>query len=199
MTKLTSDTMIKLIEQLRHISRTRNSPALTGLVETTLADEKFIEWPASIDKHHSYQHGLLKHTIEVMSLCIANWNVSDTRRFNDGKTPINLETVLISALLHDYGKVYTYNSVHHDKNTNMSRWGKTPEYTKSLHIYKSIDKAHECLDGVLDEVQLQDVIHCIGAHHGRIDYGSLWEPKTPEAWVLHLADMASVFCIANKK
>lgn len=189
----------KLIQELRKISRAYNSTSLTGVIETLIADEKFIHWPASMDKHHNYEYGLLKHTIEVMNLCIINSTLSTDYRVQQQNRGINLETVLIAALLHDYGKTYTYEYAFSSKYTTNSTWKKTLEYTKSLHIYKSIDKAHELLDEVISNSTLQDVIHCIGAHHGRIDYGSLWEPNTPEAWILHLADMTSVFCIADRK
>lgn len=35
------------------------------------------------------------------------------------------------------------------------------------------------------------VTHIMLAHHGRREWGSAVEPKTPEAWILHAADMLS--------
>jgi len=94
-------------------------------------------------------------------------------------------------MLHDYGKIYTYEK-------KGDKWDKTADYTKSLHIVKSVEKAKEFLAGKVSTEMLDRIVHCIAAHHGRKEWGALEEPRTSEAWMLHLADMTSVFCIANR-
>jgi 23S rRNA maturation-related 3'-5' exoribonuclease YhaM len=55
----------------------------------------------------------------------------------------------------------------------------------------------EMLALVYDEQQLfciperDAVIHCMLSHHGRREWGSPVEPVTPEAYILHVADMLS--------
>lgn len=183
-----------LIKQLTELCKTR-SVLVEDICEELVQDDKFTTWPASIDKHHNRTCGLLQHTLEVTNLARSMALCSDSYRNQADKPILNLDVIFISCLLHDYGKTYTYRKIYEDDMIGMVKWGKIREYTKSLHIYKSIEKVYQFLGG---SAILDDVIHCVGAHHGRIDYGSLWEPKTPEAWIVHLADMASVFCIEDK-
>lgn len=177
--------MMSDIHELKEICLSRNTQILEYLYDELSKDKKFLICPASIDKHHNYEGGLVRHTLEVMKICKSMVETSDKYRADRQMKILNLDTILISALLHDYGKTSTYSKID-------GEWHKTYDYTKSLHIYKSIEKAKQLLNG--SNVS-QDVVYCIGSHHGRLDYGALWEPKTPEAWVLHLADMSSAFFI----
>jgi len=169
-----------------------DSKIFTEASHSLLQDDKFMYGPSSINHHHTFINGNFIHTVEVIDLCLSNSRVVDRNRYIKGTTPLDIEVLVLSALLHDYGKICTY------EQSSFDIWVKVKFYTKSLHIYKSIDKATELLEKKLDRYRMESLIHCIGAHHGRIDYGALWEPNSPEAWILHLSDMASVFSIENR-
>jgi len=36
-----------------------------------------------------------------------------------------------------------------------------------------------------------DLADIVASHHGRVEWGALFEPKTTEAWALHMGDMTS--------
>lgn len=154
------------------------------IAQKVLLDAKFVTYPSSIDKHHNWRGGNLKHTSEVIEFAMEMAMITTRDR------KVDESCVYLSSLLHDYGKIYAYEPY----GTTPDCWRKVKNYTPSLHIEKSIERAKELIDGRF----LGQVLHCIGAHHRTIEWGSLWEPETREAWIVHLADMASVFCIENR-
>lgn len=146
----------------------------------------FVSWPASIDKHHTYEGGLLEHTLEVVLGVKA---AADTA--NSFGLSLDRNVLFLAAALHDIGKVEVYLR-------GGNGWKKGGGYTKSLHVTHSIRLARECLKDSIPADVLEAVCHCIGAHHGRLDYGALWEPAAPEAWALHFADATSAFCFGGR-
>lgn len=172
------------------------SPACTAAVEFVLADPQFCTVPSSTGKHHYYKGGNLRHTYEVTHLaCVNTISANSHRRLAMLPGELDLETVFLSAVLHDFGKIHAY-EVDPAKD---GHWRKTKDYTIQLHIEKSVETAKNLLTGKISQEKLEAVVHCIGAHHGKIEWGALWLPKTSEAWVVHLADMLSVFCVVNRK
>jgi 3'-5' exoribonuclease len=159
------------------------------IADIVAADPKFCLWPGSSDKHHSFDGGLTEHTYEVIYRSMDGINLVDRQ---SNKT-MDGDVLFVSALLHDYGKIHVYTQV------EPNVWVKTPDYTKSLHIQKSDEYFWNTFAHLFDSDTAKHISHCIRAHHGRIDYGSLEEPRTPEAWAVHLADMYSVFCVADRK
>jgi 23S rRNA maturation-related 3'-5' exoribonuclease YhaM len=76
------------------------------------------------------------------------------------------ETVFAAAVLHDIGKLDAYCR-------EGSAWRKVDGYTQSLHLSRGVARAKGQLpDLPLAEGKIAAITHCIGAHHGRIDYGS---------------------------
>ena len=53
-------------------------------------------------------------------------------------------------------------------------------------------------EAVMQDEERDEIGHLILSHHGRRDWGAIQEPKTAEAWALHLADMASAFCYESR-
>jgi 3'-5' exoribonuclease len=152
-------------------------------------DPRFNLWPSSIDKHHSWEGGNRDHTYQVTSLASHTGLLA---QYTGAK--IDQEVLQAAALMHDYGKIDTYEKVD-------GVWRKVANYTKSMHIERSIHHARLILpelgftEGVLGHVGR--IVDCIGSHHGRLEWGALWEPRTPEAWLLHLADMASAMTMGG--
>jgi 3'-5' exoribonuclease len=154
-------------------------------------DERFMTWPGSVDKHHIYPGGLFSHTVEVVALTLSGMEMSAT--FN--APPLDTLVVYTAALLHDVGKIWAYVP----SETHIGKWEKSPHYRKTLHVEKSDEYFREHFAHKFSPEIAVAISHCIRSHHGRIEYGALEEPKTPEAWAVHLADMYSAFCIERRK
>jgi 3'-5' exoribonuclease len=126
-------------------------------------------WPGSIDKHHAYEGGLVKHTYEVM--CIA---------YDMAETTGAVKTIVMEAAAwHDVGKVRCYAPL------SDGTWIKTGVYHQVGHV---IESHHMYLELEGNNLAVE---HAILAHHGRREWRSPVEPQTLEAWVVHWADMSS--------
>jgi len=164
-----------------------------------LSCPSFMEWPASISKHHFWGGGLLQHTTEVVNIAM-----DLVQTVLDQHKPIRPNVVLMAAIYHDFGKVFDYEEEkdrHTDVNTNLPvhvRYKKTAHYGLVHHVAKSYQVFEENAPTLPVDVRTA-VSHCILAHHGRLEYGSPVLPNTREAWTVHLADMMSVHCIEERK
>jgi 3'-5' exoribonuclease len=138
---------------------------------------RYEQCPASIRGHHAAIGGLLKHTTEVAAIArtIARTSSADP------------ELVLAGVLLHDIGKLESYD------------WDGLFQYTTAGSLI-----GHVVLGGLMLERRLSEerpaactpaerdiLLHLILSHHGRREYGSPVLPMTLEAEVLHWADNAS--------
>lgn len=136
-----------------------------------ISDSKFKTTPAASHYHHNYLGGLLKHTYEV-------WYIVNqlSKLF-----PIdNLVDLQLAAILHDLGKMYEYTT-----DLELGTATIDPEWlnTELSHSHWGYRVAHDC--GAFNTARM------VACHHGRIDWGALFEPETPEEKTLHLADMLS--------
>lgn len=164
------------LEYLRDQADALPEPLRT-LCHEVLDDPKFRTCPASIKWHHAYRNGLLEHTAEVMERALLS---------TAGKNGVDRDVVRTAVIFHDYGKTREYE--YHGKNG----WSETPYRSLIYHIAGGY--AEWCVRagaaGVEQEM-IDRVGHVILAHHGRKEWGSPVEPQTPEAWVVHSADMWS--------
>jgi 3'-5' exoribonuclease len=100
---------------------------------------------------------------------------------------LRVDTDLVSAacLLHDMGKVYTLPEL---------PGGALPEAALDVdHVTRAallIETAAARLDDPMSPDRLQRFTHAVLAHHGRKEWGAPVEPRTVEAWLVHLADYA---------
>lgn len=123
--------------------------------------------------HHAHRGGLLAHTHKMLEICLA------LAPFY----PVNLEVLLMGALLHDLGKL--------DEFICTPAVEQTPAGGLVGHIVLGVMMFRNLLatvDNVPAEWALQ-VEHLIVSHHGEKEFGSPEVPKTPEAMVLHLVDL----------
>lgn len=126
-------------------------------------------YPASINHHHAYDCGLIKHTYEVMKICES---IADTMEFTDEEK----DNLLFLALIHDLGKMNEY-AYDVEGGWTKTDFGSHIEYG----YYKLVD---------YNNLQAKR----LAAHHGRKEWGALFEPFDKISWALHLADMISAKC-----
>lgn len=158
------------------------SETLRQVVDLFFADDtfrvRFERTPGSPKGHHAKLGGLLVHVYEVVS--IAKQTARTMRA--------NADLVIAGALLHDIGKVETYE-------VSATGFGYTPcgllighVTLGALMLERAIAKlgAPICSEGQLLELQ-----HMILSHHGALEFGSPVQPMTLEAEIVHWADEAS--------
>lgn len=131
--------------------------------------------PGSSKHHHNFPGGLAEHTLEVVRTvrCMATG-------FND---PDLRAVVTCAALLHDYGKIYEYEFLP-DGGIMRTRLGREVGHV----VWSWRWFVEHCAPCKFKE----RVGHAMLAHHGRREWGSPVEPQTPEAFILHSADMLSM-------
>ncbi len=163
------------------------------LADVILNDPLFSIWSAAGRKgvHHYGKGGLLKHTTEVMNLMLSSKEVLKLT------TPNYL--IFLSALWHDYGKLWDYQPCGNNKiwvgdsyEPAYDEWENADHKYKIHHISRSTIEfnkiAHACL---LPQNDTDAITHAILSHHGRKEWGSPVEPRSELAWLLHLADSMS--------
>lgn len=176
-----------LKELSRRVDSIRNFN-LRELIDSFLDDEDFYQAyttiPAASSIHHEYQHGLLQHTLEILTFC-------------DGYIKMypemDRDLLITGALLHDIGKV---------RENNVDGLGsvqRTVEGNLVGHIAIGVEMVLERLPKDFPETLKHKVIHLILSHHGALEFGSPVVPATLEALALHNADKASMqLNLANK-
>jgi len=178
-TKRDRDIMLNEIREC--ISSFRN-PYLKQLCELFFNNEDFIKRlitaPGAQSKHHNYEGGLLEHITEMIKL----GNI-----ICDFHEELDRDLLFCGIILHDIGKLHSYNF----KGASIER---TDEEKLIGHmvlgdriIQREIDK----IEGFPKELKLK-LSHLILSHHGEIQegYGSVVDPKIPEAYILYHLDNA---------
>jgi 3'-5' exoribonuclease len=181
--------------------------------EHVIMDDAFNEAPGGSSHHHNYRHGLRQHTAEVLQHAINIMGGELPLRINVGST-VDMSVVVAAAIWHDYAKVHEYRLkekrvwsdipkpdaeegdepvavfAHMNPETLIT---KLPYMQLIGHPVGSAMEFQKAMHGVQvpSEDWVNRVVHCILSHHGRREWGAPVEPATPEAWVLHSADMLS--------
>jgi 3'-5' exoribonuclease len=139
---------------------------------------RFERTPASTAGHHAKLGGLLLHVYEVTS--IARQTARTVRA--------NIDLVVAGALLHDVGKVESYE-------IGPRGFTTTPCGLLLGHIVLGclmLERRVAAIGGeVCSDGQLMELQHMILSHHGALEFGSPVLPMTTEAEIVHWADEAS--------
>lgn len=147
------------------------------LEELFVKDKEFIkrfkEHSAAKSVHHSFMGGLLEHTLSVVNMCdyyAKNYPI------------INKDILISAALLHDIGKM--------DELSAFPQNDYTDEGQLLGHIFIGSNKVSDKIKDMVNfpEKLAGELIHCILAHHGELEFGSPKKPATIEALALHFAD-----------
>jgi len=136
---------------------------------------KYITNSAAKSVHHAYIGGLLEHSVTVAELC-KNMCVLYPK--------VNKDLVITAALLHDIGKLKEISSFPDNDYTDDGQLlGHIYMGTEMVEFYaRQIDSFPRSL--------LNQLKHCILAHHGKLEYGSPVVPHIIEAMLLSIADDA---------
>jgi len=155
---------------------------LKKLLDLMIWDEKyyskFSSHPAAKKVHHNFRQGLLQHVLEVLKFA---HTIATTKKL----TKKQVSRLIVMCYLHDWAKIFEYKS--------LPTIGFTDEGTMLGHIFIG---AHHTLNYInqIDDFDEDDrlvILNGILLHHGKYEFGSPVLPKTVEAQILHLADLAS--------
>ena len=155
-------------------------PHLAALLQHFFAEDpafkrSFIEHSAAKSIHHGFLGGLLEHTLSVTKLC---------GFFADRYPYLNRDLLITAAICHDIGKTRELSSFPSNEYTD--------EGQLVGHIVigaEMVSRAADDIAGFPKELK-NELVHCILAHHGRMEYGSPKLPAIAEAVALNLADNA---------
>ena len=172
-------------EKLQTLAENLNVSELSNNV---LLDKRFIFCSGSSKEgYHHYGDGqLCQHVLEVVEILLLN-----NEYFSN---PIDKKEVYLSALFHDYGKLWDYEKV-------GTKWESTEHKYNIHHISRSAiewsriaqevtDKYPEKYSWLTEEVK-NNILHAILSHHQLRQWGSPVSPNTQLAWLIHLADSIS--------
>ena len=136
--------------------------------------EKFKKAIGGVSMHHNYIGGLAEHTLGVMYLTKILCDIYDCRR---------REIAVLSAKLHDIGKIYEMDF--------SGPFKYTLEGELEGHIVigvEMIDRAIMDLKIPFSEDFIRRVKGCIIQHHGKLEYGSPKKANMEESIILNFAD-----------
>jgi 3'-5' exoribonuclease len=137
--------------------------------------KSFKNHSAAKSVHHSFVGGLLEHTLSVTNMC---------QYFSQSYPLLNRDLLITGALFHDIGKLKELSSFPENDYTNDGQL--------MGHIFIGANEISDCIKTMdtFPQKLENELIHCILAHHGELEYGSPKKPATAEAMALHLADNA---------
>lgn len=136
--------------------------------------DKFKKGIGGVSMHHNYIGGLAEHTLNVMQLTQIFCEMYDCKR---------KEIAVLSAKLHDIGKIYEL-----DYNGPFKY---TLEGELEGHIaigVQMIDRAINKLEFPFSEDFIRRIKGCIIQHHGKLEYGSPRAANMEESFILNYAD-----------
>jgi 3'-5' exoribonuclease len=158
--------------------------------QLTATGQLFFDIPAGPPRtHHDGLHGLLHHTVEVGDYVVL------ALKHHAGE--FNADLALTGALLHDVGKVdtYTLTGVSWKKNTYGSLVdhvaGGMMLVQEAVRAINERASAEGNPEGAVPAEPRDALLHILASHHLRQEWGAVVPPRTPEAWVVAVADFAS--------
>ncbi len=163
-----------------------SNPFLKTLVKRIFDEDKFKKFstaPAGKSWHHSYIHGLLEHTLEIIKICDLMCDIH---------SEIDRDLLVCGAMLHDFGKTEELNF---DTSFDYTDKGKLLGHIVISAMY--VNDESQNVSGFPEELK-NCLIHLILSHQGKLEYASPVVPKTIEAIALYQADELSAKVNAYK-
>jgi len=133
----------------------------------------FCSHSAAKSVHHGFVGGLLEHTLSVVKMC---------DYFSRQYPALNRDLLLTAAMFHDIGKTKELSSFPENDYTD--------EGQLIGHIMIGVQMVEAKITSVpgFPKKLENELIHCILAHHGELEYGSPKKPALIEALALCYAD-----------
>ncbi|MEG2071284.1 MAG: HD domain-containing protein, partial [Bacteroidales bacterium] len=133
----------------------------------------YAEFPAATTVHHAYKGGLLNHTYQMLNMLRGIYSVLPFQ--------IKIEHVILGLLFHDFGKIREY--VDDGVTKDMALLG---------HIYIGANELNAILlTKKMNPKEIKHILHCVLAHHGKLEHGSPVIPSTLEAFLVFHLDALS--------
>ncbi len=132
--------------------------------------EAFLKAPGGLRKHHAEEGGLALHTYMVLKIAL----------FLGQLYGLDQEVIFLAGLLHDLGKI------HEIGDGEFTREGDLLGHT----VLSLLEAEKLCNEAEYQWKRRVNLLHSIASHHGQEDFGAPVSPKTLEAFVLHIADLA---------
>ncbi len=144
----------------------------------------FMSGPGSLKHHHAKQHGLFIHSVDCA------WRA--LRQAQDDEW-VNVEVLVLSALLHDVGKAGEYQWNDHAKQWYLSDRGALMGHRMTGMEWMAAARGSLAAGDAPDECTAMAVYHAINACNAP-DWVGLRIPRTPEAFYLASVDALSGHC-----
>lgn len=168
----------EMYRQVKDYIAAIKEPNLKSLAEDFFVNntdfvKRFKSHSAAKSVHHGFVGGLLEHTISVVKLC---------DYYTTSYPIINKDLLITAALFHDIGKLDELSSFPEN------------DYTDDGQLLGHIFIGANIVSNYIKKMNkfppklANELIHCILAHHGELEYGSPKKPATIEAMALHFAD-----------
>jgi 3'-5' exoribonuclease len=147
---------------------------LDSILEDQAIGNRFRKAPAAAKIHQAYLRGLMEHSIgvaEIAQSIAANY------------PEVNLDLLLVGALLHDIGKIDEYSF---DRGISCTTEGRLLG-----HIIMGVELVGRKIAEIPNfPADLRTkLLHIITSHHGQYEWQSPRRPKCMEAVIIHHADM----------
>ncbi len=167
------DMYTELLEILDTVKTPYFKKLLDAFFKNPDFEHDFKKHSAAKTVHHAFIGGLLEHSLSVTKIC----------RFIAENYPyINHDLLLTAAPLHDIGKIKELNEFPaNDYSDEGQLLG---------HIYMGAHMIEDEIAKIPDfpKKPADELIHCILAHHGQLEFGSPKLPALAEAEALAMAD-----------
>ena len=168
----------EMYKDLLALIDTVKDPNLNGILRAFFVEDAdfikaFKKSSAAKAMHHSFIGGLLQHTLSVAQISdyvAGHYSI------------INRDLLVTAAICHDIGKVNELSSFPEN------------DYTDVGNLVGHIVMGAMMVRGKAAKIEgmsvdtLNKLVHCILAHHGKLEYGSPEKPKIIEALALSFAD-----------
>ena len=135
--------------------------------------EKLRVAPAARGMHHAFRSGLLEHTVSM-----ATMGRQLARHYE-----LHEDLVVAGCILHDLGKIWELDI---SSSIEYTDEGRLIGHLSMEVLY--VDRRIGEMEAFPQELRRQ-LLHILLAHHGEYEYGSPRRPKTPEALLVHMADL----------
>ncbi len=177
---VTSRNIEEMCRELNGYIAMVKEPHLNALLNGCFAEDKellarFKNHSAAKAVHHGFIGGLLEHTVSVTKFCVF---------LADSYPLLNRDLLLTAAMLHDIGKLVEISPFPENDYTDAGNL--------LGHIYigaAQISERCRAVPGFPKKLEAE-LLHCILAHHGELEYGSPKKPAIAEAFALNIADNA---------